>query len=90
MSHQVIYHMMEGFTEIGENNLAAIDFLMGFIQFFIVVLGGTLIGVVYGLMGAFITKYTDHVRVLEPLFIFVLGYLAYLTAESMELSGILA
>ncbi|XP_005101042.1 sodium/hydrogen exchanger 3 isoform X2 [Aplysia californica] len=86
----VIYHMMEGFTEIGESNLQAVDFLMGFAQFFVVVLGGTLIGVVYGLVGAFITKYTDHVRVLEPLFIFVLGYLAYLTAESLELSGILA
>ncbi|KAK3796236.1 hypothetical protein RRG08_006806 [Elysia crispata] len=86
----VLYHMMDGFTEIGEANLEIVDFVTGFAQFFIVVFGGTLIGVVYGLVGAFITKYTDHVRVLEPLFVFVLGYLAYLTAESMELSGILA
>ncbi|GFO11265.1 sodium/hydrogen exchanger [Plakobranchus ocellatus] len=86
----VLYHMMDGFTEIGESNLEIVDFVTGFAQFFIVVIGGTLIGVVYGVVGAFITKYTDHVRVLEPLFVFVLGYLAYLTAESMELSGILA
>ncbi|XP_059154432.1 sodium/hydrogen exchanger 2-like [Physella acuta] len=86
----VIYRMMEGFTEIGESNLEIIDFATGVLQFFIVCLGGTLIGVIYGLVGAFITKYTDHVRVIEPLFIFVLGYLAYLTSEIMELSGILA
>ncbi|KAH9502241.1 Sodium/hydrogen exchanger 1 [Bulinus truncatus] len=86
----VIYRMMEGFTEIGESNLEAVDFFSGILQFFIVCLGGTLIGVIYGLLGAFITKYTDHVRVIEPLFIFVLGYLAYLTSEIFELSGILA
>ncbi|XP_055892057.1 sodium/hydrogen exchanger 2-like isoform X3 [Biomphalaria glabrata] len=86
----VIYRMMEGFTEIGESNLEVVDFFAGILQFFVVCLGGTLIGVIYGLLGAFITKYTDHVRVIEPLFIFVLGYLAYLTSEIFELSGILA
>ncbi|CAG5124810.1 unnamed protein product, partial [Candidula unifasciata] len=86
----VLYRMMEGFAAIGENNVQLVDFAAGFAQFFVVVIGGTLIGVLYGLMGAFITKYTDHVRVIEPLFIFVLGYLAYLTAEILGMSSILA
>ncbi|KAL8575951.1 hypothetical protein ACOMHN_027349 [Nucella lapillus] len=86
----VLYHMMEGYAEIGESNIQIIDYATGFGSFFIIALGGTLIGVLYGAIGGFITKYTEHVRIIEPLFVFVLGYLAYLTAEMMHLSGILA
>ncbi|KAK7114435.1 sodium/hydrogen exchanger 3-like [Littorina saxatilis] len=86
----VLYHMMEGYTEIGEANIQAVDYAAGIGSFFIIAMGGTLIGVIYGLIGGFITKYTDHVRIIEPLFVFTLGYLAYLTAEMMHLSGILA
>ena len=82
--------MMEGYTEIGESNIEIIDYAAGFGSFFIIALGGTLIGIMYGIIGGFITKYTDHVRIIEPLFVFILGYLAYLTAEMMHLSGILA
>ncbi|KAK7481699.1 hypothetical protein BaRGS_00027072, partial [Batillaria attramentaria] len=86
----VLYHMMEGFAEIGESNIEPVDYAAGVGSFFIIALGGTLIGMIYGMVGGFITKYTDHVRVIEPLFVFVLGYLAYLTSEMMHLSGILA
>ncbi|KAL4234434.1 Sodium/hydrogen exchanger 1 [Mactra antiquata] len=86
----VLYHMMEGFIELGEENLIAIDVVTGIGSFFIIALGGTLIGILYGLFGGFITKYTDHVKVIEPLFVFILGYLMYLTSEMMHLSGILA
>ena len=82
--------MMEGYTEIGESNIEVIDYVAGIGSFFIIALGGTGIGVIYGLIGGFITKYTAHVQIIEPLFVFVLGYLAYLTAEMMHLSGILA
>ncbi|XP_076449063.1 putative Na(+)/H(+) antiporter nhx-9 [Babylonia areolata] len=86
----VLYHMMEGYIEIGESNIQVIDYAAGFGSFFIIAVGGTVIGVLYGAMGGFITKYTEHVRIIEPLFVFILGYLAYLTAEMMHLSGILA
>ncbi|XP_052234182.1 sodium/hydrogen exchanger 3-like isoform X1 [Dreissena polymorpha] len=86
----VLYHMMEGFIELGEDNIIAIDVVTGIGSFFIIALGGTLIGVLFGFFGGFITKYTDHVKVIEPLFVFVLGYLMYLTSEMMHLSGILA
>lgn len=82
--------MMEGYIEIGEANILITDYVAGIGSFFIIALGGTLIGVLYGMIGGFITKYTDHVRTIEPLFVFVLGYLAYLTAEMLHLSGILA
>ncbi|PVD20438.1 hypothetical protein C0Q70_18593 [Pomacea canaliculata] len=86
----VLYHMMEGYTEIGEGNIQPVDYVAGVGSFFIIALGGTVIGVIYGMVGGFITKYTDHVQIIEPLFVFILGYLAYLTAEMMHLSGILA
>lgn len=82
--------MMEGYTEIGEGNIQPVDYVAGVGSFFIIALGGTVIGVIYGMVGGFITKYTDHVQIIEPLFVFILGYLAYLTAEMMHLSGILA
>lgn len=86
----VLYHMMEGFIELGEENIIAIDVVTGIGSFFIIALGGSLIGILFGLFGGFITKFTDHVKVIEPLFVFVLGYLMYLTSEMMHLSGILA
>ncbi|XP_069112567.1 probable Na(+)/H(+) antiporter nhx-9 [Argopecten irradians] len=86
----VLYHMMEGFIEIGEEKLIAIDIATGLSSFFVIAFGGTLIGILFGLFGGFITKYTQHVTIIEPLFVFVLGYLMYLTSEMCHLSGILA
>ncbi|XP_060074535.1 sodium/hydrogen exchanger 3-like [Ylistrum balloti] len=86
----VLYHMMEGFIEIGEEKIIVIDIATGLSSFFVIAFGGTLIGILFGLFGGFITKYTQHVTVIEPLFVFVLGYLMYLTSEMCHLSGILA
>ncbi|KAJ8303381.1 hypothetical protein KUTeg_019777 [Tegillarca granosa] len=86
----VLYHMMEGFIEIGEENIIATDVISGIGSFFIVAIGGSLIGILFGFFGGFITKYTEHVRVIEPLFVFVLGYMMYLTSEMVHLSSILA
>lgn len=87
---QVLYHMFEGFIEIGESNIQSIDIVTGLGSFFIIAIGGTLIGILFGFFGGFITKYTEHVKVIEPLFVFVIGYLMYLTAEMCHLSSILA
>lgn len=47
-------------------------------------------GVIWGLLTGLVTRFTDHVRVIEPIFIFVMAYLAYLNAEIFHWSGILA
>jgi len=60
-----------------------------FIKFFIVAGGGTLLGILFGFFGAFLTKFTENVRIIEPTFVFVVCYLCYLTAECFELSAIL-
>lgn len=48
------------------------------------------VGVVWGFLTGLVTRYTDNVRVIEPIFIFVMAYLAYLNAELFHMSGILA
>jgi solute carrier family 9 (sodium/hydrogen exchanger), member 3 len=47
-------------------------------------------GVVWGFLTGLVTRFTDHVRVIEPIFVFVMAYLAYLNAEIFHWSGILA
>lgn len=86
----VLYHMMEGFIEIGEQNIIPVDVATGIGSFFIIAIGGSLIGIFFGFFGGFITKYTEHVKVIEPLFVFIIGYLMYLTSEMCHWSGILA
>ena len=82
--------MFETYSEIELENIIALDILAGITSFFVVAIGATLIGVLYGLLAGFISKYTEEVRVIEPLLVFVMGYLSYLTSECLHLSGILA
>lgn len=86
----VLYHMCEGYADIGTENILPIDYVAGVASFFVVALGGTFVGVIWGILAAFISRFTHHVRIIEPLFIFVLAYLSYLSAELFRLSGILA
>lgn len=60
------------------------------VSFLIVSIGGTLVGLIFAVILAFVTRFTKKVRIIEPLFIFLLVYLAYLTAELFSLSAILS
>ena len=60
------------------------------VSFFVVSLGGTLVGVVFAFLLSLVTRFTKHVRIIEPGFVFVLSYLSYLTSEMLSLSAILA
>ncbi|XP_069687910.1 probable Na(+)/H(+) antiporter nhx-9 isoform X4 [Periplaneta americana] len=86
----VLYHMFEAYTEMGPSNILYTDLLAGFASFFVVALGGTFIGILWGFLTGLVTRYTHEVRVIEPIFIFVMAYLAYLNAEIFHMSGILA
>ncbi|KAM8716659.1 hypothetical protein ACLKA7_003525 [Drosophila subpalustris] len=86
----VMYHMMEAYNEIGLPKIVAQDIASGVGSFFVVALGGTAIGIIWGFLTGLVTRFTDHVRVIEPIFIFVMAYLAYLNAEIFHMSGILA
>lgn len=82
--------MFEAYSEMGPSNILYTDVISGFASFFVVAVGGTIIGVVWGFLTGLVTRYTDEVRVIEPIFIFVMAYLAYLNAEIFHMSGILA
>ncbi|XP_013782494.1 sodium/hydrogen exchanger 3-like, partial [Limulus polyphemus] len=86
----VLYHMFEGYTEMGQENIIPIDYLAGVLSFFVASLGGAFFGVLWGIIAAVLSRFTHHVLIIEPLFIFVLGYLSYLTSELFHLSGIVA
>ena len=87
---QVLYHMFEAYVDIGVDNIEVKDVLSGLASFIVVALGGTVVGIIWGYMCGFVTRFTNHARILEPLFVFAMAYLSYLTAETFELSGILS
>ncbi|KAJ4930598.1 hypothetical protein JOQ06_024907, partial [Pogonophryne albipinna] len=84
----VLYHLFEEYTRAG--TVTVLDCFLGIISFLVVAIGGVLVGVIYGLLAAFTSRFTSHVRVIEPLFVFVYAYMAYLSAEVFHLSGIMA
>ena len=86
----VLYRMFDSFAKIGQANLIPLDIVLGCLSFFVVALGGVLIGIIFGVIACFTTKFTEHTPVLEPLIILVYAYLAYLTSEMFSVSGILA
>ncbi|KAL7674657.1 hypothetical protein ACOME3_000933 [Neoechinorhynchus agilis] len=86
----VLYRMLSEFALIGQSNIIAQDIIFGIISFFAVSLGGVLVGIVFGAVGSFITKFMEVVPILEPLMVIISAYLSYLTAEMLGVSGIIA
>ncbi|XP_072249915.1 Na(+)/H(+) exchanger beta isoform X1 [Leuresthes tenuis] len=84
----VLYHLFEEFSVVG--TVTVLDGFLGVISFLVVALGGILVGAMYGFLAAFTSRFTSHTRVIEPLFVFVYSYMAYLSAEVFHLSGIMA
>ncbi|KAM4795836.1 sodium/hydrogen exchanger 1 [Rhinophrynus dorsalis] len=84
----VLYHLFEEFA--GLEQITFRDISLGFLSFLVVALGGLLVGFVYGIIAAFTSRFTSHIRVIEPLFVFLYSYMAYLSAELFHLSGIMA
>ncbi|KAJ8405016.1 hypothetical protein AAFF_G00329370, partial [Aldrovandia affinis] len=84
----VLYHLFEEYAGVGSVSVA--DVCLGVISFLVVALGGILVGTIYGVLAAFTSRFTSHTRVIEPLFVFVYSYMAYLSAEVFHLSGIMA
>ncbi|XP_044028750.1 Na(+)/H(+) exchanger beta-like isoform X3 [Siniperca chuatsi] len=84
----VLYHLFEEFSHAG--TVTVVDALLGVVCFFVVSVGGLMVGGIYGLLGAFTSRFTSHTRVIEPLFVFLYSYMAYLSAEVFHLSGIMS
>uniref|UniRef100_A0ACB8FIV6 Sodium/hydrogen exchanger 2 n=1 Tax=Sphaerodactylus townsendi TaxID=933632 RepID=A0ACB8FIV6_9SAUR len=84
----VLYNLFKSFCQMP--TIKAVDIFAGIANFFVVGIGGVLIGIILGFVAAFTTRYTHKVRVIEPLFVFLYSYLSYITAEMFHLSGIMA
>ncbi|XP_065589481.1 sodium/hydrogen exchanger 5 isoform X1 [Cyrtonyx montezumae] len=86
----VLYKVFNSFVELGPEHIHATDYVKGVASFFLVSLGGTAVGLLFAFLLALITRFTKRVRIIEPLFVFLLAYVAYLAAEMVSLSAILA
>ncbi|XP_049661925.1 sodium/hydrogen exchanger 5 isoform X1 [Accipiter gentilis] len=86
----VLYKVFNSFVELGPAHIHATDYMKGVASFFLVSLGGTAVGLLFAFLLALITRFTKRVRIIEPLFVFLLAYVAYLAAEMVSLSSILA
>ncbi|XP_076856454.1 sodium/hydrogen exchanger 5 isoform X4 [Brachyhypopomus gauderio] len=86
----VLYKVYISFVEVGPENVQTVDYFKGVVSFLVVSIGGTVVGLIFAIILAFITRFTKKVRIIEPLIVFLLVYLAYLTAELFSLSAILS
>ena len=71
----VLYRIFATFSEQGSENVEVVD---GFL------------GIIFGFVGSFTTRFTEHIRILEPMIVIAYSYLAYLTADMCSTSGILS
>nr|XP_022342116.1 Na(+)/H(+) exchanger beta-like isoform X2 [Crassostrea virginica] len=87
----VLYNVMQTYNRLqaGGGTIDALQVVLGVLKFIIVVLGGLVIGILVGCLSALLTKLTSHVKVVEPIAIFGMAYLAFLLAELFEFSGII-
>ncbi|XP_072461411.1 sodium/hydrogen exchanger 3 isoform X3 [Notamacropus eugenii] len=86
----VLYNVFDSFVSLGADKVTGVDCVKGIVSFFVVSLGGTLIGIIFAFLLSLVTRFTKHVRIIEPGFVFIISYLSYLTSEMLSLSAILA
>ncbi|XP_036948830.1 sodium/hydrogen exchanger 3-like isoform X1 [Acanthopagrus latus] len=86
----VLFNVFDAFVSLGGSKINAVEIIKGIISFFVVAFGGSLMGLVFGLLISLLTRCTKNIQIIEAGFIFVFGYLAYLTAEMLSLSAILS
>lgn len=83
---QALYQIFTYVVQMPEGE----DFVLVVTRFFIVGLGGMLLGVLFGFVAAFTTRFTSRVREIEPLVVFAYSYMSYLVAELFSMSSIMA
>ncbi|XP_053190043.1 sodium/hydrogen exchanger 3-like [Scomber japonicus] len=86
----VLFNVFDAFVSLGGPQIDAVEIIKGIISFFVVAFGGSLLGLLFGILLSLLTRCTKNIQIIEPGFIFVVGYLSYLTAEMLSLSAILS
>ncbi|CAB3993302.1 probable Na(+) H(+) antiporter nhx-9 isoform X3 [Paramuricea clavata] len=85
----VLYRLFEALVTQGGTPKVE-EVFIGVAAFFVVSLGGMLIGIFWAYLTAFLSKFIDHVKVLEPIFVVCMCYMSYLSAELFHFSGIIS
>uniref|UniRef100_A0A914Z5V6 Sodium/hydrogen exchanger n=1 Tax=Panagrolaimus superbus TaxID=310955 RepID=A0A914Z5V6_9BILA len=86
----VLYHALSSMAIIGSEHLVLNDFLRASGGFFLVAIGGILIGVIGAAATGLTTRFTKELSHSQPLVCLLFPYLAYLIAELGHYSGILS
>ncbi|CAN9498437.1 unnamed protein product [Ophioblennius macclurei] len=84
----VLYNMFSFLADMPV--VESTDVFLGVARFFVVAAGGILFGALFGFGAAFTTRFTHNTRSIEPLFVFMYSYLAYLVAELFAISSVMA
>lgn len=84
----VLYSMFAFLADMP--SVSSIDVFLGVARFFVVGVGGVGFGLLFGFVAAFTSRFTNKVREIEPLFVFMYSYLAYLVAELFAISSVMA
>uniref|UniRef100_A0A914IEH4 Sodium/hydrogen exchanger n=1 Tax=Globodera rostochiensis TaxID=31243 RepID=A0A914IEH4_GLORO len=85
-----LYQMFIKFSLIGTKNLNIVHYCVGIMSFAIIAIGGVIIGLFFAVLSCIATKYTTQFRIFAPVFVFVLPYMSYLTAQMFGTSAILS
>ncbi|RWS11475.1 Na(+)/H(+) exchanger protein 7-like protein [Dinothrombium tinctorium] len=83
-----VYNTVSVFA--GPKDLTFVDIIKAIASFVIVSLGGLSVGAIMGAITSLLTKCTQGVRVVEPLLVIILAYIAYVAAELFHFSGIIS
>lgn len=87
----VLYSTFSRMAELRESGtLDWTDYALAVLSFFWISIGGLVIGVAAALLAGLTTKLASEVDVVQPLLCLLIPYAAYLLAEGLNLSGILA
>uniref|UniRef100_A0A7E4VSN9 Sodium/hydrogen exchanger n=1 Tax=Panagrellus redivivus TaxID=6233 RepID=A0A7E4VSN9_PANRE len=86
----VLYHSLSSMAMIGGDNLVLNDFVWASGSFFLVSIGGVLIGIIGAALTGYMTRLTKDLDHTQPLTCLLVPYVAYLVSESAHFSGILA
>ncbi|GFR71559.1 sodium/hydrogen exchanger [Elysia marginata] len=84
----VLYKVFQSYNVMDE--ITGVHILLGFIKFLVVCLGGLALGILAGILTAVLTKFSTHVKVAQPIIIFMMAYFGFLLAEMFEFSGIIS
>ncbi|CAJ0564779.1 unnamed protein product, partial [Mesorhabditis spiculigera] len=77
----VLYNLFNSFQALGAENLITRDYPSRRALVFVVAIGGIIVGVVFAFLASFVTKYSEELRAMATVFVFVVPYVSYLTAE---------